>query len=172
LVVTAWQNPTDSCPECAQDIQLRPEITRDIRLIYVRYCPRCDGGEPIGRFLDRPVPMRLDAGEIWGGTPRGQRPPDLVVGPSPAPVAGSTNGPLPVAAERYDVDLWWDGDGDGSGKHRTSRDARWAQFAAGGSGEVGDEPPGAEEGSFSFNVDDAAPKRRKSRLPHRLRQSA
>jgi hypothetical protein len=172
MEVTAWQNPTDSCRECAQDIQLRPEITRDIRLIYVRYCPRCDGGEPVGRFLDRPVPMRLDAGEIWGGNPLDQRPPDLVIGRSRSPVAGSTNGPQPVAAERYDVDLWWDGEGDGSGKRRTRRDARWSHFAADGSGEAGEALPRPDEGSFSFNVDGPAPKRRKSRLPHRDRQSA
>lgn len=160
-MVSAWQNPTDSCPLCAQDILLRSEITRDIRLIYVRYCPRCDGGERIWTSDDQPLPMRLDADQIWGRTERGQRALGDVIDPAAVPVAVPTTGPRPVTAEKYDVDLWWDGEGDGSGKHRVGRDARWARFAADGSGEEGDELPSARKGSFSFSVDGWASKRRR-----------
>jgi hypothetical protein len=66
------------------------------------------------------------------------------------------------------VDLWWDGEGGRSGI-----DARWARFAADGSrGEDDDETPVAAEGTFSFNVEVSTPRRRRSLLPHRLRQSA
>ena len=123
--MSAWQNPTDSCLHCGQDILLWPEVTPDVRMMYVRYCPHCDAGEPTGTPADRPQPMRLDADEIWGRSVRRER---MFEGtPVPAADPGPAKGPAPVVAGQIGVDLWWDGDGS-----RKGIDARWARFAANG----------------------------------------
>jgi hypothetical protein len=49
--VNAWQHPLERCRACGQDILLQPEITQDLRMVYVRQCSGCgpsgaDSGEP------------------------------------------------------------------------------------------------------------------------------
>jgi hypothetical protein len=179
LSVSAWQNPTDACLKCGQDILLRPEITSDVRMIHVRYCPRCDGGEPIVESGERPRRMRMDAELIWGNRTDGPNPPLQHA----ASAHGAGSGSAGAAASRHHgaqdgVDLWWDGDGAGSPRHGqlTGMDARWARFAADGSGgssdDDDDEMSMASEGSFSFDVDGGRRRRARFALPHRVRQSA
>jgi hypothetical protein len=166
--MTAWQHPTDQCEACGQDILLWPEITPDARLTYVRYCPRCDAGEPVVEPRQRVQ---------WNDTAADTESSWFAAGPSPQPVAATAASSRAryAATEspraRHDVpqrdlDLWWDGS-DGGGRHRSDDlDAKWARFVA--SSDEDDDDMAASEGSFAFGGEDAP--RRKRRFG--LRRSA
>ena len=170
--VSAWQHPTDRCTACEQDILLRPEITPDLRLLYVRYCPRCDASEPVATPRER-VPARELEAAIWGAN-REPAPPREPIDAG-AVAANMWTLPPGQTASRKGMDLWWDGDADRNDGQLTGSDARWARFAAGDRGDLDDEDetPLAADGTFAFGGDNVGKRRRsKRRSPLRLRQSA
>jgi hypothetical protein len=175
--VSAWQHPLERCPACGQDILLRPEVTSDARLIYVRYCLVCDAGEAVPTPRARPpwADVSIDAGSLWANTERPLQAVEVEVSaaaaspqPSPSHRPSRAGGDAPSPGG---LDLWWDGP-DG-GRHRNadapdSLDERWARFVA-GEDEDDDDMPLAAKGAFAFGSEDI-PRRRWSKL--RLRQSA
>ncbi len=174
--MSAWQHPTDLCAACEQDILLRPEITPDLRLHYVRYCPRCDGSEPVAQPRERVPAEQLEAA-IWGAN----REPAPARAPIDArAVAASMWTEPPRGASRNGMDLWWDGEDAGGARELTGTDARWAKFAAADVREIDevsdddeDAIPLTADGTFAFGADDTGKRRRsKRRSPLRLRQSA
>jgi hypothetical protein len=65
--VNAWQHPIERCRACGQDILLRPEITQDLRMVYVRHCPGC-GPAPAAEDADlRDQSPRGEPGRGYGG---------------------------------------------------------------------------------------------------------
>jgi len=158
--VSAWQHPTDRCPFCGQDILLRPEVTADIRLVYVQYCPACDAGEAM---LTAGFAAMLDENSLWAPSEQ----PATVVSLGDRTAAAA---PLAARAANSDVDLWWDGDSDRADQSLRGLEARWAAFAPADADEDDDEPMAAD-GSFSFGTEEL-PQRRQRRFGLRPRQSA
>ena len=144
--MTAWQHPTGTCARCASDILLKPEITQDLRLIYVEFCPRCDAGEPA------PVPWRHrsvargNTEVFWERSAEAQPARHL---------AAVASRPREAAKEPEDLDLWW----EGGAKHARTMETRWAAFGPRGD-EDDDGSPIAADGTFSFD----APAKRKRRF--------
>jgi hypothetical protein len=172
--VTAWQHPTDLCRACEQEILLRPEITPDLRLLYVRYCAHCDGGEPVAVRRERIPASQLET-EIWGPRPEPEPTRERVDAVAAAAAMWTE---APGRGGRAGPDLWWNGDGDvdgdGERTHMTSMDARWARFIAPESGDVNDDAIVASpDGTFAFGADTAGKRRSNKRRPSlRLRRSA
>jgi len=193
--VSAWQHPTDSCPACGQDILLRPEVTYDIRMVYVRYCPRCDAGEPVVAPREHAASSwSIDADTFWTPAPAGSRSAGLQGSETASNGVAATSAAAATPANgRFDrrqsgLELWWNGAGDDAAgvdgarsaddpdRARTRMDERWAAFAANDTFDDDrddDEMPMAAEGSFSFGTEDIGRHRRvRFARPRRLRQSA
>jgi hypothetical protein len=177
--MSAWQHPLERCDACGQDILLHPDITSDVRLTYVEYCPRCDADEPVVTPRQRApwADRRLDAESFWAMTGQ-ELELDATPAPSPAATVAPTaagfapqpaqSPPTPkrTTAPAEDVDLWWDGGDDGRHRAADPLDVRWARFV--NAGEDDDDLLGSE-GSFAFGGEEA-PRRRRSWF--RLRESA
>jgi hypothetical protein len=141
--VNAWQHPIERCRACGEDILLRPEITPDLRMVYVRRCLSCcldpstsgsavsEADEERGRQLARPS---------YGGTVGYEG----TVGRDP-----------------------WTGDGDDD-----DVEARWAAFAARAEREDEPVMGGSSDGTFTFAVEERGRRRFRLPLIQRLRQSA
>jgi hypothetical protein len=153
-------------------------------MVYVRYCPWCDAGEPV-------VAPREHGSSSWSIDPHAFW---ATAGVATSPA--ETNGPVPATAgvasatdpasgrRRNGLELWWSGsgghdpastDGDGIDSQRTRMDERWAAFAASNSmnDDDDDEMPPSAEGSFVFGSEDIGRRRRlRFARPLRLRQSA
>jgi hypothetical protein len=158
----------DQCDACGQDILLWPEITPDdARLTYVRYCPRCDAGEPVVTPRQRvQAPDQLETGSAWFADAPSLRPVATMVS-SPRPSVRQASPTDGADATGDGIDLWWDGRNRGGRQtSEDSVDAKWARFVA-GSDEY-DEDMASSEGSFAFGGEDV-PRRRRARF---LRRSA
>jgi hypothetical protein len=146
-------------------------VTADIRVIYSRYCPSCDAGEPIvAKRTHTSISFVQDPDAFWAAS-------------APAPAAATATATRPSDGRPRGLELWWNGDspssenGDDREAPRTDRDERWAAFASkdfdfdNDSDDGVDEVPPPAEGSFSFGTEDIG-KRRRLRFarPLRLRQ--
>src|SRR5690349_12712945 len=166
--MTAWQHPTDRCDVGGQDILLWPEITPDARLTYVRYCPRCDAGEPVVEPRQRVQwnDTAADTESSWFA-PGPAQPVAATAASSRARYAATESPRARHDTSQRDLDLWWDGS-DGGGRHRSDdRAAKWARFVASSDEDDADDMA-ASEGSFAFGGEDVP--RRKRRFG--LRRSA
>jgi len=148
--VTAWQNPTDDCAACGAGLLLYPEVTPDVRLIYVSYCPRCDAGEPEPVRWEHSSAVSAGPEIFW----------DRPAAPS-EPVRRLAAVATHAARHGDDdagggLDLWW----ESGAKHARTMESRWAAFGPAEGSDDEDEFPLAAEGTFSF----ASPGKRKRRF--------
>jgi hypothetical protein len=140
--VNAWQHPLEQCGACGQDILLHPEITPDLRMVYVRQCSGCspamDGpdassDEERGRAEAAPAYGVIAYEGIVGGDPWSDDDPDM--------------------------DARWE-----AFAARAEGDELDADQL-----DAADEP---SEGSFVFAMEERGRRRIRLRLPQRLRQPA